>query len=93
LRYPFLKRINERPIYFEIVQFLIKSKININQRNGKGETALINAIKDDHEEVISLLLESKVDVNLGKHQVIIFLKQNLFDGNQIKKKNFFNKAG
>ena len=48
----------------DFVKFLIEQKVDINQYDGNGNTALILAVKARNFEMIRLFLENGVDVNL-----------------------------
>lgn len=48
----------------ETARYLIGKSVDLNLRDGKGETALVRAIVRDHLEAVDLLLEHGANVNL-----------------------------
>ncbi|NQU65826.1 MAG: ankyrin repeat domain-containing protein, partial [SAR324 cluster bacterium] len=51
--------------YIETAKLLLDSGILINQKNKKGDTALMIAIIENRKEMVQFLLERKSDVNAG----------------------------
>ena len=53
--------------FVEIVKLLLSSNIgaNINHENNKGQTPLLIALTNGHQEVVECLIENGANVNLG----------------------------
>ena len=53
-------------VHIEIIDLLISKGANINHVDDGGDTALTNAVRCNHSEIVNYLLEKGADPNGGK---------------------------